>query len=75
LPDEVVPCCARHSFASEADEAEVPITQTKDLMGHSQITTTDRVYRKPKRRNLLEAGRKMEEHLLRLADGAASPVP
>jgi integrase len=69
LPDEVVPYCARHSFASEADEAAVPITQAKDLMGHSQITTTDRVYRKPKRRNLLEAARRMEEHLLRLAEG------
>ena len=70
LPDEVVPYSARHSFASEADDAAVPITQAKDLMGHSQITTTDKVYRKPKRRNLLEAARKMEEHLLRLAETA-----
>jgi hypothetical protein len=68
LPDDLVPYSARHSFASEADDADVPITQTKDLMGHSMIATTDKVYRKPKRRNLLEAARKMEEHLLRLAE-------
>ena len=74
VPDEVVPYCARHSFASEADDAAVPITQAKDLMGHSRITTTDKVYRKPKRRNLLEAARKMEEHLLRLAEDGPTPA-
>ena len=74
VPDEVVPYCARHSFASEADDAAVPITQAKDLMGHSRITTTDKVYRKPKRRNLLEAARKMEEHLLRLTEDGPTPA-
>src|SRR5690606_7709030 len=32
---------ARHSFASLADEMEIPITGIRDMLGHERISTTE----------------------------------
>ncbi len=44
LPDDLVPYCLRHTFCTDLQNAGVPINVAKELMGHSNISTTANVY-------------------------------
>ena len=44
LPSDLVPYCLRHTFCTDLQNAGVPINVAKELMGHSNISTTANVY-------------------------------
>lgn len=44
LPGDLVPYCLRHTFCTDLQNAGVPINVAKELMGHSNISTTANVY-------------------------------
>ncbi len=44
LPPDLVPYCLRHTFCTDLQNAGVPINVAKELMGHSNISTTANVY-------------------------------
>ncbi len=44
LPADLVPYCMRHTFCTDLQNAGVPINVAKELMGHSNISTTANVY-------------------------------
>lgn len=44
LPADLVPYCLRHTFCTDLQNAGVPINVAKELMGHSNISTTANVY-------------------------------
>lgn len=44
LADDLTPYCLRHTFATDAQDAGVPINVTKELMGHSDISVTANIY-------------------------------
>lgn len=44
LADDLVPYCLRHTFCTDLQNAGVAINVAKELMGHSNISTTANVY-------------------------------
>jgi integrase len=58
-----VPYSARHTAGTEAEDAGLPLTAAKDLLGHTRIDTTDRNYRKPKEGKLASHARSLEHRL------------
>ena len=44
LADDLRPYCYRHTYCTDLQDAEVPITVAKDLMGHSDIKVTAQIY-------------------------------
>ena len=41
---DLVPYCLRHTFCTDCQDAGVPINVAKELMGHSDISLTARIY-------------------------------
>lgn len=41
---DLVPYCLRHTFCTDCQDAGIPINVAKELMGHSDITLTARIY-------------------------------
>lgn len=44
VADDLVPYCFRHTFCTDLQDAGVPINVAKDLMGHSDISITAKIY-------------------------------
>lgn len=44
LPDDLTAYCLRHTFCTDLQAAGVPINVAKDLMGHTDISTTANIY-------------------------------
>jgi integrase len=44
IADDLVPYCFRHTFCTDLQDAGVPINVAKDLMGHSSISVTAKIY-------------------------------
>lgn len=44
LPDDLVPYCYRHTYCTDLQDAGVPVTVAKVLMGHSSIKMTADIY-------------------------------
>lgn len=44
LADDLVPYCLRHTFCTDLQDAGVPLNVAKELMGHSDISTTANIY-------------------------------
>lgn len=42
--DDLVPCCLRHTYCTRLQEAGVLINIARELMGHSSIELTSRIY-------------------------------
>lgn len=79
-----VPYSARHTAATEAEEANVPLATASQLLGHHQVQTTHKHYVKPKEVNLTRAACALERHLIHqvaptlelireIGEGAAHP--
>ncbi len=44
VADDLVPYCLRHTYCTRLQEAGVPINIARELMGHSSIELTSRIY-------------------------------
>lgn len=44
VADDLVPYCLRHTFCTDLQDAGVPINVAKELMGHSDISVTSKIY-------------------------------
>lgn len=44
LAPDLVPYCLRHTFCTDLEAAGVPINVARDLMGHSDISVTAKIY-------------------------------
>lgn len=44
IADDLVPYCLRHTYCTRLQEAGVPINVARELMGHSSIELTSRIY-------------------------------
>ena len=44
VADDLVPYCLRHTFCTDLQDAGVPINIAKELMGHSDISITAKIY-------------------------------
>lgn len=65
LSSEVTPYCLRHTFATDCEEAGVPLDITKRYMGHAQISTTADIYTHTDNGTL--------HKYMRVMDGGADP--
>lgn len=44
VKNDLVPYCLRHTYCTDLQDAGVPINVAKDLMGHSSINLTSKIY-------------------------------
>ena len=44
LAEDFTPYCLRHTYCTDLQAAGVPINVAKELMGHSDISVTSRIY-------------------------------
>lgn len=44
IPDDLTAYCLRHTYATDLERAGVPINVARDLMGHSSVLITSKVY-------------------------------
>ena len=44
VADDLVPYCLRHTYCTDLQDAGVPINVAKELMGHSDISLTAKIY-------------------------------
>jgi integrase len=44
IPKDLTPYCMRHTYCTDLQDVGVPINVAKDLMGHTSIETTARIY-------------------------------
>ena len=44
VADDLVLYCYRHTYCTDLQDAGVPINVAKELMGHSDITITSKIY-------------------------------
>lgn len=44
VAEDLVPYCLRHTFCTDLQDAGVPINVARDLMGHSDIALTSKIY-------------------------------
>ncbi|MDF3000564.1 MAG: hypothetical protein K0Q48_683 [Bacillota bacterium] len=44
VADDLVPYCLRHTYCTDLQDAGVPINVAKELMGHSDISITAKIY-------------------------------
>lgn len=62
VADDLVPYCLRHTFCTDLQDAGVPINVARDLMGHSDISLTARVYTHTTDRALNSAAELLTEY-------------
>lgn len=55
ISPDLTPYCLRHTFCTDLQRAGVPLNVAKELMGHSNISTTANIYTH-RDRNVLHAG-------------------
>jgi len=44
VADDLVPYCLRHTYCTDLQDAGIPINIAKEFMGHSDISTTSKIY-------------------------------
>lgn len=44
VADDLVPYCLRHTYCTDLQSAGVPINVARELMGHSDISITAKIY-------------------------------
>lgn len=59
---DLAPYCLRHTFATDLQDAGVPINIAKYLMGHTDISTTASVYTHTTEKAIQDAADKMNRH-------------
>lgn len=62
LAEDLEPYCYRHTYCTDLQDAGVPVTVAKVLMGHSDITMTANIYTHHSEKNLEDARQKIEEY-------------
>jgi len=62
VAEDLCPYCYRHTFCTDLQDAGVPINIAKDLMGHSNISTTAKYYTHLTNRSMLAAAEKINDY-------------
>ena len=62
LPDDLVPYCYRHTYCTDLQDAGVPVTVAKVLMGHSDISVTANIYTHHSKDSFEDAREKINRH-------------
>ena len=60
LADDLRPYCYRHTYCTDLQDAEVPITVAQRLMGHSDIKMTAQIYTHHSQKSFEDARNKIE---------------
>lgn len=60
--DEITPYCFRHTFCTNLEKAGVPINIARQLMGHSSVEITARIYTHTSNSEINKACEKMNEY-------------
>ena len=63
VSDDLVPYCLRHTYCTDLQDADVPITVVKHFMGHSTITLTANVYSHQTEVGFITAVDKINSHI------------
>lgn len=61
VAEDLVPYCLRHTFCTDLQDAGVPINVAKELMGHSDISLTARIYTHYTKNSLNNAAKLLDE--------------
>lgn len=67
LAPDLQPYLLRHTFCTDLEAAGVPINVARDLMGHSSIAITSKIYTHRTDKALLDAAAKMDRYQARAA--------
>lgn len=59
---DLVPYCLRHTFCTDLQDAGVPINIARDLMGHSDISLTSKIYTHTTDRAIQDAAKLLKEY-------------
>lgn len=59
LADDLRPYCYRHTYCTDLQDAGVPITVAKDLMGHADIKVTAQIYTHKSQKSFEDARQKI----------------
>lgn len=62
VASDLVPYCLRHTFCTDLQDAGVPINIARDLMGHSDISLTSKIYTHTTDRAIETAAKLMEQY-------------
>lgn len=72
VAEDLKPYCLRHTFCTDLQRAGVPINVAKDLMGHSDISLTSKIYTHTTEDTILAAAEKMAQFRCGTTRGTAS---
>lgn len=59
---DLVPYCLRHTFCTDCQDAGIPINVARDLMGHSDISLTSKIYTHTTDRAIQDAAELLKEY-------------
>ena len=62
LADDIVLYCLRHTYCTDLQAAGVPINVARELMGHSSIEMTSRIYTHHSDDSITDALEKINNH-------------
>lgn len=62
VADDLVPYCLRHTFCTDLQSAGVPINVAKELMGHTDISVTARIYTHQSEKSFNDAADAINEY-------------
>lgn len=74
VADDLVPYCLRHTFCTDLQDAGVPINVAKDLMGHSDISLTAKIYTHRTNISINMAAEMMEKFRSKRPESDPTPV-
>ena len=73
VADDLVPYCLRHTYCTDLQAAGVPINVARELMGHSDISITSRIYTHSSDESFEDAAIALE-NLEKRREGKRDPV-
>ena len=76
VADDLVPYCLRHTYCTELQDAGVPINVAKELMGHTDISVTARIYTHQSEKSFNDARDKIDAYINKQQEkDAKTPTP
>jgi integrase len=60
VADDLVPYCLRHTYCTDLQAAGIPINVARELMGHSDISVTAKIYTHSSEESIKDAADALE---------------
>lgn len=74
LPEDLKPYCYRHTYCTDLQDAEVPVTVAYRLMGHANIAITAEIYTHHSKQSFEDARDKINTHVVQGVVQRAQPI-